>query len=106
MKLAASALRSLEKLWTDGKNVHARLSAKAATKDSSLVKAADDLAAMMKQLGSYNDEFRSFLATAQCFGNGDDLGKWPHEVKEKLRNSEAHVDGNKAMLKRMKGKLV
>jgi len=106
LKLAGSALKVLEKLWTEGKNVQAAMAAKAVSQgDQSLQKAAGDMQAMMKTLNLYNEEFRSMLATGQCFNSGDDLGEWPKKLEDQIANAESHIDGNKAMLKRMKSKL-
>ena len=106
LKVASSALKALERLHAEGKNIGAQLQAKASmSQDASLKKAAEDVKSMMKQLDVYLEEFRSMLATAGCFNGGDDLGDWPKDLLQHISNAENHIDGNKAMIKRMKAKL-
>ena len=70
-------------------------------KDKSCQKPAKDLKDVLGQLGLVMSEIRTKLAVAECIENGDEMGKLPAEIEQLIQKADTHLDGIKAMKKRL-----
>ena len=104
LKVLLSALKALEKQWTDCQNVQAKMAAQSA-KDPSLKIPAADLKACNGTLGKFLDDMREFAATAGVLTADDDLGDYPKEMQKYTNVASNHLDGAKGIKKRMLAKL-
>ena len=103
-KILASGLKALEKQVNECDSLQARLQAKA-SKDESIKKAAEDLKACLGTLKQLLDDIRAALAVAECLDKADDPGKHPEEIAALIGRADSHLDGLKAVKKRLLTKL-